>query len=240
MEGLLVFVNTPLWLANTLWFFFTFVWPMDNITPKERILKKIRAGLLYKNPGRNPHIDLESNVFAESEDPLPETFARNFTNAGGKFVYCHNKFDFLDSFIDLLESQKITSLYCWEKELKEELDDIEVEFIGDKKDLITAQASLTSCECLVARTGSVVTTSQKNSRTLIAVPHTHIVVAYMNQLVPDIKDGLKNLRNRYGPKLPSSIHFITGPSRTADIEMQPVIGVHGPKELFVFLINDKK
>jgi L-lactate dehydrogenase complex protein LldG len=65
-------------------------------------------------------------------------------------------------------------------------------------------------------------------------------VAWMNQIVPDIKDGLKTLNNRYGKKLPSAINFITGPSRTADIEMQLVTGVHGPKELYVFLINEKK
>ncbi|MGV3597733.1 MAG: LutC/YkgG family protein [Bacteroidota bacterium] len=213
---------------------------MDNITPKERILKKIRAGLLYKTPNKHPEIDLEHSVYEDITDPLPEVFAKNFSLAGGKFVFCHSKYDFIDSLIDLLENKKWENLYCWDKELKADLEDIEQDFVRSTNNLESAQASLTTCECLIARTGTVVTSSLKNSRSLVAVPQAHIVVAWMNQIVPDIKDGLKTLNNRYGKKLPSAINFITGPSRTADIEMQLVTGVHGPKELYVFLINARK
>lgn len=213
---------------------------MDNITPKERILKKIRAGLLYKTPNKHPEIGLEHSVYEDITDPLPEVFAKNLSLAGGKFVFCHSKYDFIDSLIDLLENKKWENLYCWDKELKADLEDIEQDFVRSTNNLESAQASLTTCECLIARTGTVVTSSLKNSRSLVAVPQAHIVVAWMNQIVPDIKDGLKTLNNRYGKKLPSAINFITGPSRTADIEMQLVTGVHGPKELYVFLINARK
>lgn len=213
---------------------------MDNITPKERILKKIRAGLLNKTPGKHIDVDLESGVYEDITDPLPETFAKNLNAAGGKFVFCHNEHDFVDSLIDLLENKKWNNLYCWDKTLKTMLDDINLEHTKLTTGLENAQASLTTCECLIARTGTVVTSSAKNSRSLIAVPQAHIVVAWINQVVPDIKDGLKQLANRYGKKNPSSITFITGPSRTADIEMELVTGVHGPKELYVFLINAKK
>lgn len=212
---------------------------MDNITPKERILKKVRAGLLNKKPGKQPEVDLESPIYEELTDPLPEAFAKSFTQAGGKFVFCHNKFDLVDSLIDLQENKKWDDIYCWDKKLQTEFDDIEFKYNGTKEGLETAEVSITTCEGLIARTGSIVTSSLKNSRSLIAVPHTHIVVAWINQVVPDIKDGLKTLSNRYGKNLPSAINFITGPSRTADIEMQLVTGVHGPKELFVFLVNEK-
>lgn len=212
---------------------------MDNITPKERILKKIRAGLLYKNPAKHPQIDLDSSVYEDITDPLPEVFAQNFTQAGGKLVFCHNKFDLIDNIIDLQENKRWDNLYCWDKKLKTELDDIELEHTATNTNLQSTQAAITTCECLIARTGSIVTTSLKNSRSLIAVPHAHIVVAWVNQVVPDIKDGMKMLSNRYGKKLPSAINLITGPSRTADIEMQVVTGVHGPKELYVFLVNEK-
>lgn len=212
---------------------------MDNITPKERILKKVRAGLLNKKPGQQPVIDLESNIYEEMTDPLPEVFAQNFTQAGGKFVFCHNKFDLIDSLIDLKENRKWEQLYCWDKKLKEEFDDIDFDYEGGNTNLENAEVAVTSCEGLVARTGSIITSSLKNSRSLIAVPHTHIVVAWINQIVPDIKDGIKALSNRYGKNLPSAINFITGPSKTADIEMELVTGVHGPKELYVFLVNEK-
>ena len=70
-------------------------------------------------------------------------------------------------------------------------------------------------------------------------PETHLIVGYTSQLVPDLKDALKNVRKKYEDNFPSQISLITGPSRTADIEKTLVLGAHGPKELYVFLIEDK-
>jgi L-lactate dehydrogenase complex protein LldG len=53
----------------------------------------------------------------------------------------------------------------------------------------------------------------------------------------DLKDGFKLLKNKYGAQMPSMITAITGPSRTADIEKTLVLGAHGPKEVFVFLLD---
>jgi L-lactate dehydrogenase complex protein LldG len=55
--------------------------------------------------------------------------------------------------------------------------------------------------------------------------------------VYDIKEGLLNLREKYAGKLPSLITMATGPSRTADIEKTLVVGVHGPSEVYVFLVE---
>jgi L-lactate dehydrogenase complex protein LldG len=70
-------------------------------------------------------------------------------------------------------------------------------------------------------------------------PEIHIVVGYSSQLVPDLKNALKQLRTKYEDNFPSVISLVTGPSRTADIEKTLVLGAHGPKELYVFLIEDK-
>jgi L-lactate dehydrogenase complex protein LldG len=55
--------------------------------------------------------------------------------------------------------------------------------------------------------------------------------------VYDLKDSLSNLKGKYEGCLPSMITFASGPSRTADIEKTLVTGVHGPKEVFCFLIE---
>jgi L-lactate dehydrogenase complex protein LldG len=65
----------------------------------------------------------------------------------------------------------------------------------------------------------------------------HIVLAYTSQLVLDLKDGFKLIKEKYATRLPSMITTVTGPSRTADIEKTLVLGAHGPKELFVFLLD---
>jgi L-lactate dehydrogenase complex protein LldG len=49
---------------------------------------------------------------------------------------------------------------------------------------------------------------------------------------------LQSLKEKYKNNLPSLITFATGPSRTADIEKTLVVGVHGPKEVYVFLVDE--
>ena len=51
------------------------------------------------------------------------------------------------------------------------------------------------------------------------------------------QDALQGAREKYGEQLPSLITFATGPSRTADIEKTLVVGVHGPKEVYLFLVE---
>ncbi len=53
----------------------------------------------------------------------------------------------------------------------------------------------------------------------------------------DVKDALQLVKEKYSDKLPSLITFATGPSRTADIEKTLVVGVHGPKEVYLFLVE---
>ena len=74
-------------------------------------------------------------------------------------------------------------------------------------------------------------------RRLSIYPPVHIVLAYTSQLVPDLKDAFALLKSKYGNQIPSMITNVTGPSRTADIEKTLVLGAHGPKELFVFLLD---
>ena len=102
-----------------------------------------------------------------------------------------------------------------------------------------AEVGITLCDSLIARNGSVLLTNGSGAgRRLSIYPHNHLVVAYTSQLVLDIKDGFKILKDKYGTLLPTMICNVTGPSRTADIEKTLVLGAHGPKELIVFLIED--
>jgi L-lactate dehydrogenase complex protein LldG len=91
---------------------------------------------------------------------------------------------------------------------------------------------------LVARTGSVLLSSaQQQGRTASVYAPIHICIAYSNQLVFDIKDALQLVKEKYGAQIPSVLSFATGPSRTADIEKTLVVGVHGPREVYVFLVD---
>ena len=97
-------------------------------------------------------------------------------------------------------------------------------------------AGVSECDALVAQTGSVVLTSRSaGGRALSVLPPHHIVIARRDQLVPDLPAAMELLRARYGESWPSMTAFITGPSRTGDIERILVLGAHGPKRLTVLL-----
>jgi L-lactate dehydrogenase complex protein LldG len=105
-------------------------------------------------------------------------------------------------------------------------------------DLASCEIAVTGCECLVARTGTIVmSTAQQSGRTTSVYAPVHICIAYSNQVIPDIKDALLHLKEKYSGNIPSLITFASGPSRTADIEKTLVTGVHGPKEVYCFLVE---
>ncbi len=220
----------------------------QQITSKEKILKKVRQALNYKSKSSFQNIDLESNVFAHPEgETMSEMFVKKFIAVQGQFVYCDNTFDCVDKLLDLIELRKWKYTFCWEEETQAILDDAGIEYYDKKDHLDKIQASITGCESLLASSGSILISSAKNSRTLTIWPPVHVIIARRSQLVFDMKEAMQSLRNRYGRNLPSMISFVTGPSRTQDLpntnpETMPemVVGAHGPIELILFLIDDRK
>ena len=102
--------------------------------------------------------------------------------------------------------------------------------------------SLTPCLAAVAETGTLMLTSGETTpTTLNFLPDTHIVVLRAGQVVASYEDGWDLLRTRAGNgsgTLPRTVNFITGPSRTGDIEQKIELGAHGPRRLHVILIDD--
>lgn len=104
-------------------------------------------------------------------------------------------------------------------------------------DLETCDAALTECEALVAQTGSVlVSASSAGGRALSILPPHHVVLARQNQIVPDLGTALQRLQEKFKDRFPSFLSFISGPSRTGDIERVLVLGAHGPKKLIILLL----
>lgn len=108
----------------------------------------------------------------------------------------------------------------------------------DKNALESCDAGITACDAAVAHTGSILVSSRTcGGRGLSILPHVHIVVLAVDQVVATVGDALHIARERAAGRMPSMLSFITGPSRTGDIERILVLGAHGPKELFVFLVG---
>jgi len=104
----------------------------------------------------------------------------------------------------------------------------------DVNDLESCDAGISECEALIAQTGSVLVSSRTSGgRALSALPPHHVVLATRDQMLPDLPSAITFLKNKYTTGFPSFISFITGPSRTGDIERILVLGAHGPKKLTI-------
>lgn len=176
-----------------------------------------------------------------TEKDIPEIiFANQLKSMEGKFVFSENIDELREQLFSIYTEEKWKSIYCIDNKLTEIFDNTTINFTGSKDDFIDMKVGMTSCEYLVARFGSVVISSKlKSGRRMNIYPPVHIVIAYTSQIVMEPDEALEKIKNKYREKIPSLISVITGPSRTADIEKTLVMGAHGPKELYVFLVNDK-
>jgi L-lactate dehydrogenase complex protein LldG len=204
---------------------------------KENILKKIRKALSHSTPLPFPQSEGNVSVFHPSHQELEVEFAEQFTKLLGRFIYCINRQEMAFQLNSLIQKQNWQKVYCLENNLCEMIGPQVAERLT-KNDLANCDVSITGCEYLVARTGSIViSAAQPGGRTTSVYAPIHICIAYTNQLVYDLKDALQSVKDKYGNNLPSLITFATGPSRTADIEKTLVVGVHGPKEVYLFLVE---
>ena len=210
---------------------------MNVSSAKENILKKIRQALSESTPIPFPQSEGSHSVFKPSQQDLEIDFAEQFTKLQGKFIFCEDHKELGGQLNALIAHQNWKKIFCREEKLKDTCRANGFDaFTGS--DLADCEAALTTCEGLIARTGSIVLSSANASgRTVSVYAPVHICVAYTDQLVYDIRDGLIALKDKYHQQLPSSITFATGPSRTADIEKTLVVGVHGPKQVYLFLVD---
>lgn len=199
---------------------------------RENILKKIRQALSNPVPLPFPHSEGTQPVFKPAQEDLAVQFAEEFTRLQGRFAFCTDVHDLKLQLQQLLVEKNWTKIFFKEEKIASLFN------INSYPNLASCEIAVTGCEYLVARTGTVVmSTAQQSGRTTSVYAPVHICVAYSSQVVYDIKDALQLLKEKYAGKLPSLITFASGPSRTADIEKTLVTGVHGPKEVYCFLVE---
>lgn len=197
---------------------------------KENILKRIRQALSNPVPVPFPQSEGVNSVFHPVPDDLGVVFAEEFVKLQGRFAFCADEHDMVQQVQQLVAAKEWSKVYCNE----DKWNNIFSNTIG----LSSCDVSITGCELLVARTGTIVmSAAQQSGRTVSVYAPVHICIAYTSQLVYDIKDALQQLKEKYAGNIPSLITFASGPSRTADIEKTLVTGVHGPKEVYCFLVE---
>ncbi len=209
---------------------------MKTFSAKNNILKKIKQALATPVP-----VSFEANtstqIFKPAIKDLEVEFAEHFTGLLGKFSFCISNEELANQLQSLFITRSWKNIFIKDDALQQTLTLAGLN-IECRTNLANCDAAITTCEYLIARTGSIaLSTAQQSGRTVSVYAPVHICIAYTKQLVYDIKDALELLQNKYQKNFPSLVTFATGASRTADIEKTLVTGVHGPKEVFCFLVE---
>jgi L-lactate dehydrogenase complex protein LldG len=205
---------------------------MSTSSARSNILKKIKTALEQPTPLPFPESQGNDPLFQPLQEDMMVEFAEQFTILQGKFDYCLNSDEFALHFQKLCQKQQWTKVYFDDEKIRSILPSLEW-----YNDIASCEVAITGCELLVARTGSIVLSSTANQRIPSVYAPVHICIAYASQLVYDIGNALAFLEQKYGQSFPSLVTLATGPSRTADIEKTLVVGVHGPKEVYCFLVE---
>lgn len=225
------------------------------MTNREIILGRIREALKVTAPHPSSHgsVTEASPLPASPQKWLPpvgqtveeqiELFRRNMEELKAEFRECANVNETGQHVKNLAlaggwkkigrHSGKLTDAVARELNLAE----VKTDGGYAVSNLENCDVGLTECEALVAQTGSVlVSATSAGGRALSVVPPHHVVLARRSQMVPDLTVALQKARAKFADNFPSFLSFITGPSRTGDIERILVLGAHGPKRLTILLL----
>ncbi len=105
-----------------------------------------------------------------------------------------------------------------------------------------ARVGITFSDVTLAESGTVVLfMNEQMGRGISLLPHAHIAIVPKSTIVPRMTQAAQTVRGKLKEegKVPSCVSFISGPSKSADIEMNLVVGVHGPVEVFYIVVDDK-
>ncbi|MBX7166808.1 MAG: lactate utilization protein [Pirellulales bacterium] len=114
----------------------------------------------------------------------------------------------------------------------------EIQPSAAKAAMLAADVGVTSCECAVAETGSLVMLARPGHERLASLaPKVHIAIVAESQIVADLFDVFTRLEAAGLDRLPSNVTLITGPSKTGDLELKLTTGVHGPGFWYVVVVR---
>ncbi|HEY6804247.1 MAG TPA: lactate utilization protein [Pyrinomonadaceae bacterium] len=115
-----------------------------------------------------------------------------------------------------------------------DLDVDELAITPSAEDVFRFDVGISRAQAGIAETGTLLLDSSRERHRLVSlVPPVHIAILHADQIVGTLGEALSLLRQ--GEQVTPLATFVTGPSRTADIELTLAIGVHGPQELFVIV-----
>jgi L-lactate dehydrogenase complex protein LldG len=237
--------------------------PKTDNEARKAILKSIRSQLAASAPHdareslSHPHVESEVSSVVESNgdlnsNSLAEMFKTSLEAVDGHCVIVSGDDAIVAEMTGIISALQKTKLRgkCLAISDNPEIErlvhrmDLDVDdlaVVPDKQDLFKFDVGISTVQAAIAETGTLVLDATRERHRLVSlVPPVHIALVKAANIRQTLGETLKYLRNVDG-EVSRAITFITGPSRTADIELTLAIGVHGPQELYVIIdCEDRK
>jgi L-lactate utilization protein LutC len=224
-------------------------------TSRDLFLQRVRSSLQAgRHPGGAAGVEPRGRVgYQGAGSDSVACFRDELTAAGG---FCHvvpDRAAVVAKVMDLVQSKSARRILVGRGPFIDTLNlsarlralDVEVTALDalapdiSREHFFAADIGISGVDYLIAETGTVALLAQPGEpRSLSLLPPVHIAVGDSTQLLPDLFDLFERLPSEEGtPVLPSCLTLITGPSKTGDIELRLVTGVHGPGEIHVVLVR---
>lgn len=209
--------------------------PIYRYQPQYEVLKNASQTELLdvlKTQSKKIHVDF----FETTNEGLSDKLNEVVNQYGGGPISLWNDERFSEyGLTPLLEqdwTNKQIDVHVWNPELgKENIERCNQANIG-----------ITFSDITLAESGTVVLFSSKDKgRSVSFLPNHYIAIIPKSTIVPRMTQAALQIRKKIqnGEVLPSCINFITGPSNSADIEMNLIVGVHGPVKAAYVIVNDR-
>lgn len=210
---------------------------------RKAILSSIRSHLAasvpydnHENPRQNPVILSKAPLHIS----LVELFKQNVEAVNGHCILTNGDAEIVQALTEIINDcrgQHIAISDHAEVKRLLYLTDLEIEELGiapNVSDIFRFDVGITTAQAAIAETGTLVLDSTYEHHRLVSlVPPMHIAIVNASKICETLADALTLLRKE--KEISPAVTFITGPSRTADIELTLTVGVHGPQELYVII-----
>jgi L-lactate dehydrogenase complex protein LldG len=185
-----------------------------------------------------------------AESALADRFQAELQRVGGVVVRCASARELEDQLFAVIGDTKAETIVSWSRS---ELASFPLERLWSSRSCTPwehasdrasfreraarADIGLTGADVAVASTGSIVLCGgPTRPRSVSLLPSMHVAIVPASRIVATTSDAFADLARR--ADMPSSVIFVTGPSRTSDIENDLTIGVHGPASVVAMLVED--
>jgi L-lactate dehydrogenase complex protein LldG len=207
------------------------------------------AGFAHSDTAAASDVWQESGHHKDAAHSLLEMFKQSLESVGGRCIVVCDESEAAQALSGIINSLQATPLKARRIALSDapvvkrlmrqvELDVDEITVTPNAAELFGYDVGITSAQAAIAETGTLVLESELERHRLVSLlPPVHVAIVEAASICRTIGEALSAMRSDETTEMSRAITFITGPSRTADIELTLAIGVHGPQELYVIIIE---